>query len=115
MSRILLVDDEPALLPLLRRFLEKQGYQVETCNSAEAALSAFEHSAFDLVVTDLTLNGINGEELIERLRAKVPALPAILASGYPHQPRLANVEFLLKPFLPQMLVDQVAASLKKKA
>lgn len=114
MSRILLVDDEPALLPLLRRFLEKQGYQVTTCHSAQEALAAFEEAPFDLVVTDLTLDGINGEQLIELLRAKQPALPAIIASGYPHQPQSPDVGFLLKPFLPQMLVDQVAACLKKK-
>lgn len=113
MTRILIADDEPMLLQLLRRYLERQGYAVDTCASAEEALAAYEANRADLLVTDLTLPGINGEQLIARLRGKNPALPAIIASGYPHEPSLAGVQFLLKPFLPQMLAEQIAAALKR--
>ena len=57
MSCLLLVDDEPTLLQLLRRYLERKGYTVETCDSAEAALVVFDADPqrFDMVITDLTL------------------------------------------------------------
>ena len=48
---------------------------------------------------------MTGEEMIERMRASNPQLRAVIASGYPYQPRLSGVEFLQKPFLPKMLLD----------
>ncbi|MFM2126400.1 MAG: hypothetical protein RL328_2851, partial [Acidobacteriota bacterium] len=66
MARLLIVDDEAMLLQLLRRYLERQGHQVETAESAEAALAEFGDRAneFDLAISDLTLPGMNGEQLI---------------------------------------------------
>jgi DNA-binding NtrC family response regulator len=115
MSRLLIVDDEPTLLQLLRRYLERQGYEVETYATAELALVAFDldPNRFDLVITDLTLPGANGAQLIESMRAKNPKLPALIASGYPYVPQLKRVEFLQKPFLPQMLAEQIARVLKQ--
>jgi CheY-like chemotaxis protein len=106
---LLLVDDEPALLELLKKFLERQGYRVHSCGHPSDALKLFEDtpSRFDLIVTDLTLPGMTGEELIERIRALQPRIPAVIASGYPYQPRLAGVEFLQKPFLPKMLLEMM--------
>jgi CheY-like chemotaxis protein len=104
---LLLVDDEPALLELLKKFLERHGHSVRACDSPSAALQLVEASpsAFDLVVSDLTLPEMTGEEMIERMRASNPQLRAVIASGYPYQPRLPGVEFLQKPFLPKMLLD----------
>jgi DNA-binding NtrC family response regulator len=114
MSRLLIVDDEPTLLLLLRRYLERQGHHVETCASAEAALNSFAGSpAFDLVITDLTLPGVSGAELIERMRATQPGLPGLIASGYPYVPQLPGVGFLQKPFLPQMLAEEIARMLAR--
>ncbi len=115
MAHLLIVDDEAMLLQLLRRYLERQGHQVETAESAEAAVEAFGERAqeFDLVISDLTLPGMNGEQLIGELRRTNPKLPGVIASGYPFEPQLKNVEFLLKPFLPQMLADQIQKSLKR--
>ncbi len=115
MSRLLIVDDEPTLLQLLRRYLERQGFEVETCGSAEQALALFDPDPqrFDLVITDLTLPGANGAQLLESMRAKNPKLPGMIASGYPYVPQLKGVEFLQKPFLPQMLAEQIAKVLKR--
>ncbi len=104
--RLLIVDDEPPLADLLKRYLDRQGYEVDACNSAESALQLVSSgSSYDLVVTDLTLDDINGEDLIDRLRESLPGLAAIVASGYPHVPRAEGVEFLQKPFLPKMLLE----------
>jgi DNA-binding NtrC family response regulator len=111
---ILLVDDEPALLDLLQKYLERLGYQVEACLSAEDALVRFESdpARFALVMTDLTLDGMNGEDMLERMRAKHPSLKAILASGYPHVPRSKKTTFLQKPFLPKALAEVIANLIK---
>ena len=106
---LLLVDDEAALVELMKKFLERNGLQVRACTDPAAALQLVEAgpAQFWLVVTDLTLPGMSGEELIERIRAVSPGLPAIIASGYPYQPRMQGVEFLQKPFLPKALLDLI--------
>lgn len=109
-AHLLVVDDEPRLRGLLERYLVRMGYTVETCDDAEGALDRFAASpdAFALVVTDLTLPGVNGEEMLARMREVRPGLRAVIASGYPHQcASPALTRFLQKPFLPQMLVDAV--------
>jgi DNA-binding NtrC family response regulator len=111
---LLIVDDEPNLLDLLRRYLERLGYEVETCGDAQDALALFQAAPdrFSMAITDLTLPSLNGEELIERMRRLRPGLPVIITSGYPYQPRTPGVVFLQKPFLPQMLVEAVEKALK---
>lgn len=106
---LLLVDDEPALLELLKKFLERNGHTVRTCADPSDALELVQAApgGFDLVVSDLTLAGMTGEEMIERMRASSPGLPAIIASGYPYRPYLAGVEFLQKPFLPKILLEVI--------
>ena len=107
---LLLVDDEAALLDLLKRYLERLGYSVEAYSSAEAALAAF-HSrpaSYRLVMTDLTLDGMSGEEMIERMRSLNPSLKAIISSGYPYEPRTAETVYLQKPYVPKALSDLIA-------
>jgi DNA-binding NtrC family response regulator len=107
--RLLLVDDETALLDLLKKYLERYGFQVEPCGNPHAALELMQAApgSYSILVTDLTLPGMSGEELVERMRAISPTLPVIIASGYPYEPRQPGVEFLQKPFLPRMLVDLI--------
>lgn len=107
------MDDEPAVLGLLRRYLERLGYAVEIAPNAEAALDLFEAApdGYDLVITDLTLPGMSGEELLTRMRQRRPSLRALISSGYPHQPALPKVGFLLKPYLPKMLVEIIGQML----
>ncbi len=108
-ARLLLVDDEPGLLDLLKKYLERLGYQVDACASAEDALSCFEADPgrYSLVLTDLTLPGISGEEMLGRMRALSPRFPAIVSSGYPYVPQLKGTAFLQKPYLPKMLAQMV--------
>jgi DNA-binding NtrC family response regulator len=111
--RLLIVDDEPNLLDLLRRYLGRLGYEVETRGDAQDALALFqaEPERFSMAIADLSLPGFSGEELIERMRLLRPGLPAIITSGYPHQPRAAGIGFLQKPFLPQALAEAVEKAL----
>jgi DNA-binding NtrC family response regulator len=108
-SRLLLVDDEPALADLLRRYLERLGYAVDSFTQPAEALAsvAADPARYALLVTDLTLPGIDGEELLLRMRVHNPAMPAIIASGYPYEPRSKGVTFVQKPFLPRMLAEEI--------
>lgn len=79
---ILLVDDNQHGLIARRKVLEEQGYQIQTALSGEEALQIFADGKFDLVVTDFKMAGINGVELIAKLRAMNAAVPLILLSGF---------------------------------
>jgi hypothetical protein len=112
-ARLLIVEDEAALRDVLRRYLERAGYRAEAFARSEDALRRFqaEPSAFALVITDLTLPGLSGEQLIDRLRASRPSLPALILSGYPYEPTHPRTRFLQKPFLPKMLLEEVELTL----
>ena len=107
--RLLLVDDEPALLDLLKKYLERLGYEVDARGSPQEALAAFEQDPrrYALVLTDLTLPGISGEQMLDRMRERNPQLRAIISSGYPYQPRSVQTGFLLKPYAPKMLAELI--------
>lgn len=113
-QRLLIVDDEPLLLELLKRYLERSGYVVRMALDPATALTLFEldPDAVDLVITDLTFEDINGEEMLARMRARRPDLRAVIASGYPHEPKLERVGFLQKPFLPKMLAAAIEEQLR---
>lgn len=113
-GRLLIVDDEPSLLKLLQRYLERLGYRTDVAATAEEALERFSACPSDYVcvLTDLHLPGMGGEELLERMRAIRPDLPALVSSGYPHQPRHPSTGFLQKPYLPAMLADEISRLLK---
>jgi two-component system cell cycle sensor histidine kinase/response regulator CckA len=112
--RILLVDDEEPLAELLTRYLERLGYQVDSCLTAADALARFEAdpSVYALVLTDLTLPGMKGDEMLSRMRAIAPKLRAIVASGYPYEPTAKRTRSLQKPFLPKMLAELIEELLK---
>jgi two-component system, cell cycle sensor histidine kinase and response regulator CckA len=112
---ILLVDDEAPLLDLLKRYLERLGYQVDACLTPAEALERFEAdpARYSLVLTDLTLPGMSGEQMIAQMRGLEPKLPAIIASGYPYAPQGERTGFIQKPFLPKMLAEQIEGLLNR--
>ena len=83
MSRILVVDDEPDQRVLLRRIFERAGHAVVDAGEGTAALRAAAESPPDLVVTDVMMPGMNGVELIRRLRADpaTAGIPILSVSG----------------------------------
>jgi two-component system cell cycle sensor histidine kinase/response regulator CckA len=112
--RILLVDDEAPLLDLLKRYLERLGYEVDSCLTPDEALALFETdpARYSLVLTDLTLPGMSGDAMLARMRERFPKVRAIVASGYPYEPRNKRTKALQKPFLPKMLAELIEESLK---
>jgi two-component system, OmpR family, response regulator CpxR len=78
---ILCVDDNEQSLSIRKVMLETRGYRVVTCASGEEALKVFESGGIDLVLTDLIMPGVDGTELIARIKSISPQTPAILFSG----------------------------------
>ena len=114
-ERILLVDDENALVQLSTRILEKAGYQVSAYASSREALTAFFKSAetYHLVVTDLTMPDLSGIELATQVRQVRPDIPIIVVSGNVDddaQEKCAAAginKVLLKPYTMDSLVQTV--------
>jgi CheY-like chemotaxis protein len=103
---ILLVDDDHFIRGVLRTFLIKQGYQVLVAASGEEALRLSEEhtAALDLVITDLIMPGMSGQEMVQRLLAGRPGLRVIYMSGYSDEcagatqdPQVLSL-YLAKPF-----------------
>ncbi|MBU1275381.1 MAG: PAS domain S-box protein [Proteobacteria bacterium] len=104
-ERVLLVDDEEAVGRMVRKLLERLGYRVTLCFSGREALKALESApgGYDLIITDLTMPHLTGDELARRVYEINPGLPVIIATGYgghlPHGELPTNVRLLLsKPF-----------------
>jgi CheY-like chemotaxis protein len=85
-ARILVVDDEPAQRFALRRIFERAGHEVTDAGDGAAALLAVRRSPPDLVVTDMMMPVMGGNELIRQLRVEpaTAGIPILAASGDPH-------------------------------
>lgn len=98
---ILVVDDDPLIAMTMVAVLDDIGHRTIEAHSAHDALNALEHqSDIDLMITDYAMPNMNGLELVDKVRARVPNLPVILASGYAELPSGAVVDLvrLPKPF-----------------
>ena len=86
-GRILIVDDEEAVVDINRQYLELLGYQVESSQSSLEALDIFERNPmdFDLVITDMTMPKMTGLLLSRRILEVRPDIPIILCTGYSEQ------------------------------
>jgi PAS domain S-box-containing protein len=110
-ERILFVDDEPFQTDMFRHMLGLLGYTVEACNSGAEALSLFEENiqGFDLVITDMIMPGMTGDQLAQKMLALRPDLPIILATGYSdgftevHAKKMGLSGFALKPLVMEEL------------
>jgi two-component system response regulator CpxR len=78
---ILCVDDNEQSLSIRKIMLETRGYRVVTCTGGQEALERFKKGGVDLVLTDLTMPGLDGNRLIEEIKRLSPQTPAILLSG----------------------------------
>lgn len=79
--RVLLIDDNKHGLCARKTVLEDAGYAVTACLTPEDALKKFSPARFELIVTDFRMPGMNGVELITRIRTLQPGIPIVLISG----------------------------------
>ncbi len=80
-NRILIVDDEKLVLAGFKTALELEGYRVWTSQNAKAALALVQEASFDLIVLDFIMPGMDGLELLARIRKHQPLVRSIIISG----------------------------------
>jgi DNA-binding response OmpR family regulator len=81
-KRILIVDDEPAIQLLYNEEFTDEGYAVEKAFNGEDGLAIFSRNPPDLVILDINMPGLNGIEVLRRMKEQQPNLPVILNSAY---------------------------------
>jgi two-component system, sensor histidine kinase and response regulator len=116
--RLLIVDDDVELCSLLKEFLEREGYAVQCVHEGHAALDLAQQGGFDLIILDVMLPGLDGFEILKRLRltGRVPVL--MLTARGQDVDRIVGLElgaddYLPKPFTTDALYAAVDARLKK--
>ena len=119
MSLILVVDDDEAIRDTLYELLSEH-HLCQTAQSAEQALARLEVDRYDVVLTDISMPGLSGLELLGHVRQKYPETPVIIISGISDQEhaqgliRLGAFEFLLKPFRLEVVVKTVKRALEHR-
>ena len=116
--RILVVDDEERMASVVAMALGRAGWDCETCHDGHEALRAIEARGADVVVTDWKMAGMDGIELLKRLRSKRPELPVILITAFASVPsavaamREGAFDYVTKPFDNDELRAVVARALE---
>ncbi len=117
-SRILVVDDEAPILELVRGYLEREGFAVETAMDGPSALDAVRASAPDIVILDVMLPGLDGIEVCRQIRTFSDAYVLMLTARGEEIDRIVGLtvgadDYLVKPFSPRELVARVKALLRR--
>lgn len=118
-TRILVVDDAPSVTGVVQFVLEDVGYEVEIADDGRTALVAIAARRPDLILLDLGVPGIDGYEILARLRddPATAVIPVVLLTGTQEtasSQRLAGYpvrDVILKPFSPRALVERVGKAL----
>ncbi|MDA8307409.1 MAG: response regulator [Deltaproteobacteria bacterium] len=104
MARILLVDDDQELLSLMSEYLSDCGFQSELASNAAEARRRLEQSQFDAVLSDFSMPGESGLDLLCHVSSRYPGLPFIMMSGSGYSTlkalamEMGSMEFIPKPF-----------------
>ena len=112
--KVLLVEDDRALREALADTLLLAGHDYVAVGSAEEALTAVTRDAFNLVLSDVNMPGMDGHQLLSLLRARQPQLPVLLMTAHGAVERAVDamrqgaVDYLVKPFEPKALLDLLA-------
>lgn len=117
--KILLVDDDPFILRGVGKELEKEGYQVAVADSGEKAIGLLKQSVFELVITDLVMDQIDGIQVLKNAKQLHPDIMVIILTGFGDMNsaidalRLEADDYVLKPCRPDELYMRVARCFQK--
>ena len=112
MAEILVVDDDDVIRETLCELLSLE-YACQTADTAETALAKLEAQSFDVVLTDISMPGLSGKELLTRVLEMYPGTPVIMISGLSDQEQaqsllsLGAFDYLLKPFRLEVVEESV--------
>lgn len=119
-ARVLIVDDEAHVRSMVGSTLERRGYEVQLASSGREALEMLAMNEYDLVLTDIVMQDLNGIALLERIHAQHPNLPVVMVTAI-HDISVAidamrrgAYDYLLKPFERDHLMNTVERALKHR-
>src|SRR3990172_2738132 len=116
---ILVVEDEQTIREVVRRYLERDGFEVREAADGRVALDAVEDELPDLIVLDLMLPGVDGLTLTRQLRQRRSNIPIVTLTAKGdtmdriHGLELGADDYIVKPFSPQELVARIRAVLRR--
>jgi DNA-binding response OmpR family regulator len=118
MATVLIIEDEPDLVKVLRSYLEQAGIDVLTAYRGDQGLSTWEHRRPDLVILDLNLPGMDGLDVAREIRRKADTPIIMLTARVEETDRLIGLElgaddYVTKPFSPREVVARVRAVLRR--
>jgi putative nucleotidyltransferase with HDIG domain len=119
-ARVLVVDDEAHVRSMIGSTLERQGYEVQLSSNGREALEQLELNAYDLVLTDIVMQDVNGITLLERIHAQHPNLPVVMVTAIHDisvaidSMRRGAYDYLLKPFEREHLMSTVQRALNHR-
>ncbi len=118
MTKILVIDDEPSITKLVSAYLEPEGYEVYTAADGNTGLKAARAFKPDLIILDLMLPGIDGIELLSRLRRESQVYVILLTAKTEETDKIVGLsvgadDYVTKPFSPRELTARVKAALRR--
>lgn len=117
-TSILAVDDEEYILQLLKQILEIQGFAVTMAADGDSALALFAKTAPDIVLLDIRMRGLDGYQVLERIR-KTSNVPVLMLTGLREETAMVRSfdlgadDYIRKPFHASTLVAQIRAKLRR--
>jgi len=117
-TRVLVVEDDETVAEVVRRYLEREGYEVYAVADGRSALARFDDAGADLVVLDIMLPGIDGLEVCRQLRSRSPVPVIMLTALGEEADRIMGLEigaddYISKPFSPRELVARIKSVLRR--
>ena len=118
MAKILVIDDEPSITNLVKAYLKPEGYEVYTAADGNAGLKAARAFKPDLIILDVMLPGMDGIELLSRLRRESDVYVILLTARTEETDKIVGLsvgadDYVTKPFSPRELTARVKAALRR--
>lgn len=120
-SRVLVIDDENAVRSSFDRVLSDCGYTVNTASDGRSAMDWLQDKSYDLAFVDLRMPGMDGMEVVKKIRTAQPGVQVVIVTGYGTETTMAEAkalgvfEFVAKPIAPDDLTQLAERALAQKA
>lgn len=118
----MVVDDDPDICFLLEKYLARNGFQVLTAHTLKKTIELMEsHPDLDVMLSDYRLDGIDGKEMLQKVRSVFPRLPVIFITGYNDLKtavalmKMGAYDYVLKPLFPDEILNTVSTAIKENS